>query len=69
MNWRQIKAPFMIDFEREHPLSMRDWLTATRELLAAGARPVFSSASRRRTKTASGWRSRRLPLTSMDSSA
>jgi len=40
MSSRQIKAFDLIDFETEHPLSMRDWLTATRELLTGGARPV-----------------------------
>jgi Ni,Fe-hydrogenase III large subunit len=30
----------LIDFEKEPSLSMRDWLAATRELLAGGARPV-----------------------------
>lgn len=40
MSWRQIKALDLIHFEREPSLSMGDWLAATRELLAGGARPV-----------------------------
>src|SRR5260221_11504548 len=40
MSWHQMKALDLVHFEREHPLSVRDWLVATRELLNGGARPV-----------------------------
>src|SRR5260370_10486116 len=40
MSWHQMKALDLVHFEREHPLSVRDWLAATRELLNRGARPV-----------------------------
>jgi Ni,Fe-hydrogenase III large subunit len=40
MSWRQIKVPELVDFEKEPPLSVADWLTTTRQLLAGGARPV-----------------------------
>ena len=40
MSWRQIKVLELVDFEKEPPLSVSDWLTTTRQLLAGGARPV-----------------------------
>jgi Ni,Fe-hydrogenase III large subunit len=40
MSWRQMKVPELVDFENEPPLSISDWLTMTRHLLAGGARPV-----------------------------
>jgi hypothetical protein len=40
MSWHQMQALDLVHFEREHPLSVRDWLAATRELLTGGARPV-----------------------------
>ena len=40
MSWRQMKALEVVDFEKEPTLSIPDWLAATRELLAGGARPV-----------------------------
>ena len=40
MSWHQMKALDLVHFEREPPLSVRDWLAATRELLTGGARPV-----------------------------
>jgi Ni,Fe-hydrogenase III large subunit len=40
MSWHEMKALDLVHFEREHPLSVRDWLAATRELLSGGARPV-----------------------------
>ncbi len=40
MSWHQMKALDLVHFERERPLSVRDWLAATRELLNGGARPV-----------------------------
>jgi Ni,Fe-hydrogenase III large subunit len=40
MSWRQMKVPELVDFENEPPLSISDWLTTTRHLLAGGARPV-----------------------------
>ena len=53
MSWRQMKALDLIDFEKEPPLTNRDWLAATRELLAEGARPV--SVFSRRTKDDRVW--------------
>src|SRR5260221_4872553 len=40
MSYRQIKVLELVDFEKEPPLSISDWLTTTRQLLAGGARPV-----------------------------
>ena len=40
MSWRQMKALDLIHVEKEPSLTSRDWLAATRELLAKGARPV-----------------------------
>ena len=40
MSWRQMKALDLIHVEKELPLTRRDWLAATREVLAKGARPV-----------------------------
>jgi len=40
MRWHQMKSLDLAHFEREPPLSVRDWLAATRELLTGGARPV-----------------------------
>ena len=49
MSWRQIKVLELVDFEKEPPLSISDWLTTTRQLLAGGARPVsvFSQRTNR----------------------
>jgi len=40
MSWRQMKVLELVDFENEPPLSISDWLTTTRRLLAGGTRPV-----------------------------
>jgi len=40
MSWRQMKVLELVDFENEPPLSISDWLTTTRHLVAGGARPV-----------------------------
>ena len=40
MSWRQMKVLDLIHVEKERSLTRRDWLAATRELLAGGARPV-----------------------------
>ena len=40
MSWRQMKALDLIHVEKEPSLTRRDWLAATGELLAGGARPV-----------------------------
>ena len=40
MSWRQMKVLDLIHVEKERSLTKRDWLAATRELLAGGARPV-----------------------------
>ena len=40
MSWRQMKALDLIHVEKEPSLIRRDWLAATGELLAGGARPV-----------------------------
>jgi Ni,Fe-hydrogenase III large subunit len=40
MNWRPLKVLDLVHLEKEPALSNRDWLAATRELLARGARPV-----------------------------
>jgi Ni,Fe-hydrogenase III large subunit len=47
VNWRTTRPLELINFKKEPSLSMRDWLTGTRELLASGARPVavFSQPS------------------------
>src|SRR5258708_28080597 len=48
MSWHQMKALAVVHFEREHPLSVRDWLVATRELLNGGARPVSVFSQQRK---------------------
>jgi Ni,Fe-hydrogenase III large subunit len=47
VNWRTLKPLELINVETEPPLSLRDWLAGTRELLLGGARPVavFSQPS------------------------
>ena len=45
MSWRQMKVLELVDFEKEPPLSISDWLTTTRQLLAGGAGPFLCSAS------------------------
>jgi hypothetical protein len=40
MSWRRMKAPDLIQVDKEPSLTRRDWLAATRELLGGGARPV-----------------------------
>jgi Ni,Fe-hydrogenase III large subunit len=40
MSGRSMKALEIVDFEKESPLSISEWLTTTRQLLAGGARPV-----------------------------
>src|SRR5260370_3516656 len=40
MSWRQIKVLELVDFAKELPLSVTDWVPTTRQLVAGGARPV-----------------------------
>ena len=40
MKWRAIQPLELVHFLEEPRLSIEDWLAATRELLANGARPV-----------------------------
>jgi Ni,Fe-hydrogenase III large subunit len=40
MTWREIKPLEVIRFDKERWFSVDEWLAATRELLASGARPV-----------------------------
>jgi Ni,Fe-hydrogenase III large subunit len=40
MTWREIKPLDLIRFDKERRFSIDEWVAATRELLASGARPV-----------------------------
>jgi hypothetical protein len=61
MSWRQMKTLDLIHVEKEPSLTRRDWLAATGELLAGGARPVSVFSQRTNDDDRVwGWRLRQL---------